>query len=433
MIPENKKFIKKPSVVTPIGIMIAFVTLYSVMPMIPQLISDYLSTYIYMAFLLVVLVGVVLSDGFHTMIRYIVLLLPLVLYNFLNLVANHWAADFKLWAYGTLLDCLPLLFGVYLCSVKKKLQPFESKVLLFSVVVTMLTTVVGLARYPSAARMLATDTVENSPLLHTYNMANIGGYDFVYLLVLLYPILIYAYKRKKIKLLPAILLSAGIFFCVLASEYALALLFFVMSTVLFFVKRNFTRKRLLLLLLLSAVIILLLWTQVSRLITWSTQFIESEIVRERLLALAGGREGLNATDDKRLELYLRSIKTFLQQPILGRLTPGSSYLLAGGHSFILDALAEFGIVGGLVLFFVYRNIYNLFYRPLEKDSDYGFVYWCFLFPLIMSLLNTGMWGFYLMFAAPLLIRLVRGEESSPETAEAPVAPDSLPVQAKEPS
>ena len=100
---------------------------------------------------------------------------------------------------------------------------------------------------------------------------------------------------------------------------------------------------------------------------------------------------------------------------------------------MLDTLAEFGIVGGLVLFFVYRNIYNLFYRPLEKDSDYGFVYWCFLFPLIMSLLNTGMWGFYLMFAAPLLIRLVRGEESSPEAAEAPATPDSLPVQAKEPS
>lgn len=409
MIEQRKK--KKSLYVTPLGILMAFVTLYSVVPFVPQLVSDYLSTYLYMTLLLTIVVGLVLSESFHTLIRYIVLVLPLVLFCFLNLVANDWAEDVVIWGYKTLLECLPLLFGFYLCYVKKKLLRFESGVLLFSVAVTILTTIVGLIRYPSAARVLATDLVEDTPLLRIYNLNNIGGYDFIYLLVLLYPILIYAYKHKKIKLFPAILISLAMFFCILQSEYTLALLLFAITTVLFFVKRKFRVKNLLVLLLVSTVLILIFWSQVSKLLVWVSQYIESEDVRVRILALAGGRAGLDAIDDKRLTLYLRSIQTFWQLPILGRLTPGAPYAMAGNHSFLLDALAEFGIVGGALLFILYRKIYNLFYKPLKKDDDYGFIFWCFLLPILLSLLNTGMWGYYLMFGAPILIRLVRGEDA----------------------
>ena len=436
MIKKKNRFLqKKKQYVNPLGVLISFVAWYEIMPIWSQLVSDYLSTYIYMVLVVIVFVGVMLSDSFHTMIRYIVLLLPLLLFSFLNLIANDWGADFKLWAYGTLLDCLPLLFGIYLCHVKKKLLPFESKMVLAAVSLTALTTFVGLIRYPSAARLLATEDVEMTSLHRTLNLNNIGGYDFIYLLVLLYPVLIYAYKHKKVKLFPTILLSGVMFFSVLQSEYTLALLFFVVSTVLFFVKRKFGRKDLLILIIVSVLAVVIFWTLVSRLILWGSQFIESEVMKERLVALAGGKEGLDSIDDRRVDLYLRSVQAFLQQPFLGRLTPGSAYLVAGGHSFFLDSLAEFGIVGGILLFFIYRNAYNLFYRPLEGDEDYGFIYWCFLLPTILSLLNTGMWGLYLMYVGPLLIRLIRGEEAEPEPAKAatPAGPNEAPVQAKEPS
>ena len=45
----------------------------------------------------------------------------------------------------------------------------------------------------------------------------------------------------------------------------------------------------------------------------------------------------------------------------------------------------------------------------------------FLQPLLMSLMNPGMWCFFLMFAGPVLVRMIRGEDPAPAESPAPAA------------
>lgn len=393
----------KRSAVSPFGILLAFVILYNILPIVARLVSDYLSTYVYMVLVLFIYAVILLSRGLGGFWNCLIFLLPLILYQaFTYFFKND---SVIMWGYGVLTAILPMLLGYHFFKLKRGTAdyPLLRIVLLLSILITILTTCIGLSIHPSASRILASIESSDSPLLRTYNYANIGGYDFVYTVVLLYPFLILAHKKKKIGRFVTILGMVAVFALSILSEYTTAFLFVLLTTLLlFFNQEKLTVKRIILLGFLGLILVFLLGSLFSRIFAWLADVINSESMAMRLRDLSKGWGGLSGSDDPRLPLYLQSLESFSRSPLFGRMLSGQGYFV-GGHSFLLDSLGLYGLLGATFLFFMYRTIYRTFFKPYAKEPSFGYAFWAFLQTLLLSLLNTGMWLWVLCFFSPLLL------------------------------
>lgn len=69
----------------------------------------------------------------------------------------------------------------------------------------------------------------------------------------------------------------------------------------------------------------------------------------------------------------------------------------------MDTLAQMGILGGLLLFSMYKKIYNYFIAIFKTQAGYGYVLWAFLQTILLSIINTGMWLEILSMIMPILV------------------------------
>ena len=398
----------KKAKVSLFGILIAFIIIYTVTPIVPQIVSDYLSTYAYMLLVLLVFAVLFLSGGMENLLSYLLFLLPLILLEALSFSRS---ADTLLWGYQVLLALLPMLLGYYLVKKKPTFTPFLQKALLLVLLITLLTTCIGLIRYPLASRTLATIESSDSAVLRLYNYNNIGGYDFVYYIVLLYPVLILAHKQKKVGRFVMILGAVAAVTLSLLSEYTTAFLLVLLSSVFLLFRRNLTIKRILLYSFLGLLLFTLLGSLFSRFLVWLSNTVQSEEMAYRLYDLSKGWGGLENSEDARLPLYLKSLSSFLEAPLFGSLLSRTKGV--GGHSFFLDSLVHYGLFGGAILFLIYRKIYRTFFLPYQKQPTFGYVFWIFLQTLILSLINPGMWLWVLCFFVPLFLTAIYGTDEAP--------------------
>ena len=197
-----------------------------------------------------------------------------------------------------------------------------------------------------------------------------------------------------------------IFVTVILSEYATALLLIMCTSVLFFCKKNLSNHGVYILLIFCTLILVFCSEYISQFLTYIAESIGSDTIGERFLALAGGSDTLKAFDDNRIELYQLSLNTFFEHPVLGTFLSGNSVI--GGHSFILDILAQFGLVGGVLLFFMYKKIYKYFIEIFKCQAGYGYILWAFLQTILLSTINTGMWLEILAMLIPILASNIYG-------------------------
>ena len=385
-----------------VSALITVVIAYSVMPIVSRFFSTYLTTYSYMVLLLVLVAIIIVSKDKEYLSGIVFILTPLLIWEFLIYFVTNPAA--VAWGYQMLLDCVPVMLGYFIIKKLGFAQyKFLFTVLFIAFIVTTITTVVGLQVYPDASRYIATISDSNSENAVTYDWANIGGYSFVYFVVLTYPMVIYGYKRKKIHVIFLIIFAILTFILIVNSGYTIALLLFTVSSVFAFFKRDLKVADVILIILISAIVILLLFQLFAELLNSIANVIDNKTIASRLRDLAGGKEGLEQSEDNRLELYLISFTSFLKSPLFGGIF--GSYKV-GGHSFILDSLSRYGLVGGAVLFFVYRMLYRTFFKPLKSKTGYGYVFWTFIQVLILSLLNTGLWLYVLGFFIPIVVAYI---------------------------
>ena len=374
--------------------------LYIIMPIISRIISTYFTTYAYMLILVLIIVGIVLSKGANSLNKYCGgVILPFILYNALTFVNR--SESLVLWGYSVLLSLLPIILGYFIVYQRQKDIKYYKNIILFAFGATLLTTCIGLIRFPYAARILATIETPDATNAILYTWNNIGGYEFVYMAVLLYPLLILSYKRKKIGLPTTVVGTAAVFIMVILSEYTTAFLLLLITSLLFFTKRDFRTKDVFLFLVIAIVCMIVLEDKISDFLEWIGTTIGSETMTERLNSLAGGKAGLEQSESNRIFLYERSIKTFFSNPVFGTMLKRGTGI--GGHSFILDTIAIYGISGVLLLFFMYRKIYRLFFLPFRNNSGYGYVLWLFLETILLSTVNTGMWLSVLTLFAPIIV------------------------------
>ena len=356
---------------------------------------------------------IVLLIYFHTVLGYGAesfneyiggLMLPFIFFQVI--MFNYRTNSMLLWGYSVLLWLIPLVIGYYFTRYRIKDITIISRVIIIAFLITIVTTCAGLIQDPFASRVLATVSSSKDANSIMYNWKNIGGYEFVYFLVLIYPILILAYKQRKVNLVFTVIGTFMIFATVILSQYATALLFIICTSILFFCKKNLNKRGVYMLLIISALILVFCRDYVSRFLTYIAETIGSETIGERFFALAGGTDTLNSFDDNRIELYQRSLSTFFEHPILGSFFSENNAI--GGHSFVLDTLAQMGLLGGAILFFMYKKIYNYFIAIFKYQVGYGYVLWAFLQAILLSIVNTGMWLEVLTMMIPILVSKIYG-------------------------
>jgi hypothetical protein len=309
-----------------------------------------------------------------------------------------------LWGYQSILLVMPVFLGYYFLGYRPENIKIFTATIIIATILTTITTMIGLIEFPSASRTLATISSVNDTDLIKYTWRNIGGYDFVYTSVLLYPILILAYKTKKIH---PILFWGGVimlFSLVILSEYTTALILIMLTSLLYFMGKRTSSKRLLLFGVGFFLALIIMWPLFSKFLLWLAELLNSDILSSRITALANGSVGLESYDDQRINLYMKSISGFLKSPFFGRILGGE--LLPGGHSFILDTLCNYGIIGGAALVLSYRNIYRYFFKLFDNQDGYGYIIWAFAQAIILSSVNTGMWLNVIAFFIPIILSAI---------------------------
>lgn len=250
-------------------------------------------------------------------------------------------------AFSLFVVAFPLM---YLYS--RELDFVDSDTLYYLIVllmaITCITTIIGTYQYPSPCRQVSGNN--NAVLNSLYTSKNIGGYRFVYSLLLCIP---YIVKRIRIKKsLFDLILLALFSFCIIRSDFTTAIMLWII--VLAFsiaLKKGNTIS--LLLIGLVAIMLLVVWDDIlSYIASKSTSNMLNHRINSLLLYSRGGyADGDLAI---RQDLYTNSLNAFLQNPIFGDFFKSSRS--AGGHSQILDFLANFGLIGALILIAIIRRI-----------------------------------------------------------------------------
>lgn len=364
--------------------------------------------------LLVFLVFYAINRG-RGLVHKVLLMVPIYIVPFLNLIAanrgniplvNLLYVLFQWFAW-------PLL-GIFVAeNLTLKAQKKLLWVYLLCISITALTTSYGCTLFPSASRAMANgDFAENEiEVVSMYRSMNIGNFQYIYTSVLIIPLVLCLsnYHRKKI----CYLITALLLFTIYKTEYTTALLLSVIST-LFLIspisKNAQVAKKWLVPIL---IITLLSLPLIGGIMNFIASEIGSEQISQRFSELSMSLHGQQLEEDSdfgtRLFLWSKSIKTFFENFFTGvyfTTDVNDTHKYIGGHSFILDSMARFGILGFLAIVWMFKRLYRIFILPYGKRPEYIYILTVFLLNIIQCMINTISIEFVFVFLIPLLMSVM---------------------------
>ena len=248
--------------------------------------------------------------------------------------------------------------------------------------ITAITTILGTFIYESPCRELATP--DNVDLDRFYKSHNVGGFGYIYFLVLITPILIREVIQNKSII--KILLIALYGFCILRSEYTTALMLFFFGIVITFLIS--TRSTFIRIGVIVGIIVILVSLQDIFNYASTSLSETSYMMSKRFEMMTDYSQYGDADDDLgiRIMLYMQSLSAFFHSPLFGNLLSFSPVPL-GGHSEILDYIGNSGLFGIVVFIF--------FVRYFRKKTPIGrinlkdpFLKAAFTLALILATINT---------------------------------------------
>ena len=262
--------------------------------------------------------------------------------------------------------------GVLYCMIDSR--KLDRAILCFSlmlIILTSFTTITGLSTNINAARLLTSSSTDEN-VTAILRAQNIGAFDFIYGLVIIFPVLICAFKKSKKTTFKIGILLATIIIavCVVKSNFATALLLIFIGFLLSFISlsnKNVTGK---------LIIIIIIAIATSKLFPAFLKFMysitTSNMMKEKLTGILSYMNGSENAEDvtSRVSLFKLSLYSFLHNPILGvggyYRTSTISYI--GKHSQFIDDLARYGIIGGFPLIsFVIYSIKNSTRTKFDKS------------------------------------------------------------------
>ena len=319
-------------------------------------------------------------------------------------------------SYALLVSRTPILLGTYLLkalelfiylmmgrflilSKKTKLVSFTLLYVFVYYVVTAITTNIGCQLYPLASRDLANGAQGDSTLVAVYKQLNIGGFDYIYSVVLTVPLIV-GYIRIKHNLHSSLIGFASLIIIALAiivSQYTTALMIYLLGIVSFFFKKE---SKSYLKPLLSVGVLFVI---VTPLLNALSSYIEGDVLSARVNDifdfLMGNQNSITQIDgmDSRVEKWIKSMDFIISYPIVGAWFAAR----VGGHSFVLDNVAIFGILGIVLLVYMYKNVKT--YLVVKYSGQISFIYlrYVLLLSIIIAILNPVSNIEFLVFELPL--------------------------------
>lgn len=332
--------------------------------------------------------------------RYFALFLFITMLNIIP-----FSADLKLFGMRVYehinMAILPSLTVLYIINNKDfKLCKSLCVCLYLSFLITTITTITGNMVFPHASRMMATGMADNPELLYQYYRYNIGGFDFVYSVALLIPIMIYVIKNNREYRYPLLVLVFTSIYSIYVSEYTTALLISLLGLSCFFMSSVITRRHLKLYFIVIAVFALFFYTVIPVILNAVADMLGSDDIAVRLHDISDmilGKELDKGSDiATRQNIYMDSFMGFLENPIVGIQEN------RGGHSFVLGVLCYWGMFGFLMLYFLLRNLNKIFFKPFVNTSINGHICVFYALYLIVITLNPRVYLIVPLFCIPLV-------------------------------
>lgn len=302
---------------------------------------------------------------------------------------RYGGTDFMSYFINAYMFWLPLL---YMPSVTALESETKRKIYLFALflfMITVVTTIIGSIVHTDSSRIMASGvTGESGEQVLQYSKLNIGGYGFVYGLVVFMPFLFYGARRLNHKVFYIISIGLSIL-TVIFTQYSIAL---VTVVVLIAAVIVFTRKNTALSVSVAIVAVLGFFLMKDFIIDFleavMQMFYDNDFrfLSDRLGVLIELLDSSMLTGHAlvRRNLYQMSLDAFLANPIIGSIfTPHS----LGGHSEILDILGAIGIAGfGFLALTLTEYVKNI--RLHKGTNAYKYCVFSFLILIFIAMFNT---------------------------------------------
>lgn len=213
---------------------------------------------------------------------------------------------------------------------------------------------------------------------------NVGSFEMVYSYVVLFPLVIMVAKwrktifKKKVYHLISVIMIGYFLVVIYIGQHTMAMLLSVLILALFFASKNLTKRQFERGAVILSIVIIMAWGILPTLLRFAAGSMEAGFVTERLEDLALSLEGRsseigeNSDYNARQDTYFESIKVITQYPIIGGWVAKAG---SGGHSYILDNLATYGLLGLLLILWYYQSILKMFYKPFNK-TPFIYYYYC---------------------------------------------------------
>lgn len=352
----------------------------------------------------VALLGILMISNFS---RHFLFIVPICSVLALDVLYRliHMPSSVPLFMYGRFIWLLPTLLS-YFIIYNKQLHnaKFLLKFTLITLTITALTSYYGLLTDPFAARIAATISDSRDPYAISLNLRNIGGFSIVYTIVAVYPMVVALKKFHVINTITFIIITASFTSYVFIAQYTTALIIFTLGVLSILFSKKYESYKVIIVGLVSITLFIIFKSFIAEAIYFVADLVDSIVLTERLSymgdVLSGKDVGNNSTQ-LRFTLFQNAIDTIKTYPLTGIWLRSFHTGSLSGHSFILDALAKYGLLGIIALGIFYRHIYKRFYLPFKKKPFYGYMVFCFMISIVLGVLNPIDSLFTFAFIVPL--------------------------------
>lgn len=369
--------------------------------------------------LLAFLVFYAINSG-RGLVHKVLLMLPIYIVPFLNIIAvNRGNIPLVNLLYVLLQWLAWPLFGLFAAeNLTRKSQKILLWGYLLCISITALTTIYGCTLFPGASRAMANGEFakNETELVSMYSSMNIGNFLYVYTSVLVVPLVLCLSNHYRKKICYAIV--ALLIFSIFKTEFTTALLLSVTSALFLAlpISRNTQVAKKWLVSIM--VIVLVSLPLIGEIMDFFASVIGSEQISQRFSELSVSLSGQQLDEDSdfatRLFLWQKSIETFFGNFFTGvyfTTDVNDTHTYVGGHSFILDSMARFGILGFLLIIWMFKRLYKIFILPYSRRSEYIYLLTVFILNIIQCIINTVSIEFVFVFLIPLLMSIRSKEDN----------------------
>lgn len=380
----------------------------SLLPVIQYVSSVYVNI-----FMVSIIIFLILND--KNSIRNIKFLRPFFLILLLLLINELLNADsiksITIAVYITTTFILPGIICFYLISnnYRKTIKLFLIVSAVF-ILITTLTSIFGLLVDPQASRTLAMGGLSNEQLMAYYKQ-NIGGFSFVYMIPIILPMIFVCYKKKQFNLLLLAIMIIPMIYFVFLAQYTIGIIFLFLSLLSIHFARNYSLNKFVFITVAAVLILLLIKPVIGDFFYFlgsKDVGVEFSIRLNAMGDMLTGHEIASEAYINRENSYMTSLNTFFSSLMLGSHIYWSGNI--GGHSFILDILALYGVFGIIALFLFYKQLYLFFLKPFKKQSYYGHIFWAFYCSIFIAFLNTTASIFAIFLFVPLVAYILQNKK-----------------------